>query len=315
MARTAPKNAQSTEAPEASTAPAADTGTTQPAETPAPAEVDLTAFQAAVGAALDAAGGDGTLEDGTAQAVVTEYTSLPSTKAKNEARRFVNSQMKEKMLANDMKSARAAMYLEKQLDTAKPTKAPKAAPVPVDPTQDFVDRVASVRLAYNLIANEVPSGVSDDWNKLVEAKLAATAGQVTDYAAYLANLASTPEGTEAPTAPEVDAIVSGAFKLARTSTKGGRKAKGGTGVRNQTYTGPRRQTQVHIEAAFANQPVGTFLKVSEISAATSAEYGDDHPSDGAISSRLSSWLKSGKRPLAGIEPTTQNGLFGAVKTA
>jgi len=51
---------------------------------------------------------------------------------------------------------------------------------------------------------------------------------------------------------------------------------------------------------FADLPVGSFLTVTEISKADSDEYGDDHPTTGAVSARL--FPKSGKPQLPeGIE--------------
>jgi hypothetical protein len=340
MARTAPKNVvedtevEATEATEQDTngEVVAEDGTVtesddtdeqddtetdeqEPTEAPAEPEIDLTGFEAATGQVINTSHPqDGTLDQASVDAAIEVYLGLPGAKPKKAARDYLGNLMREYMMSPDgkLREARAAMVFLKEIEAAK-SNASAAPKVQTDPTQDFIDKVVTARLVYSILIGSVPDGVASDWDTKSEAKLVAVVGQLDTYRSYLEQVAATPEDGDEPDEPEVDETVRQAFRQAR-STKS-KKAKGGSGTRVVTYTGARRSIIKHIEEAFANQPVGTFLKVSEISSAKSSEYGDDTPSQGAVSSQIKSWAKSGKRPIPGLEPATIGGLFGASKTA
>ena len=84
--------------------------------------------------------------------------------------------------------------------------------------------------------------------------------------------------------PEVGEIGLKALKAIKASATRVRKSGGGTSVGG--YSGPRRDVAAHIRAAFEGKSSGDFMTISEIVKADSEEYGDDHPSSGAVSARL-----------------------------
>lgn len=149
-----------------------------------------------------------------------------------------------------------------------------------DPTQAYVEKVASLQLALNLLAMNVPAGVATDWSDQVTAKI---------------EQAETDESNENP-------IIAAAQKLAAIKTPG---------TKSVHYTGAARDVKAHIESAMATVEIGEFLKVSEIRAIASDEYGDDRPSSGAIQASL----KSGKFRSNYKAATDSLGKFGAERIA
>lgn len=65
-----------------------------------------------------------------------------------------------------------------------------------------------------------------------------------------------------------------------------RDGKGGGIAALQRPVGRRRDISKHIQSAFADLPVGSFLSIAEIVRHRSEEYGDDHPAAGAVAARL-----------------------------
>lgn len=284
------------EAPAESTALAAEAKAAEP-------EVDYSAFNAAVVEALglqDSATGE--LPVAAFGPVAEAYRNLPSTKARNHAKALLNSQMKDAMNASDLPKARGLMQLQEHGTVAKASSsAPKAEKAPVDPTEGYVERQVSLRLAASLI--EQPEGLAADWADRVKALKEQADTQVDAYKAYLASEAEDkvePEG--------ILPVVKRAFKLASGGALGSGRSKSST---PRDPSAPRRDIGKHISEAFADKPSGTFLTVADIRSFESTEYGTDHPSAGAISARLKP--KGGKFTLTGITPESNGKAFGARK--
>lgn len=313
----------------------------KPTESTGPTAEEITAavekFMISVDAAVeqrDTASGD--LPEAALAPVKVEYSNLPATSAKTRARTLIENKMKDALGKDlDAVKARAYMLLGGAVKATGSTHRPVATP-PADPTQAFVDRVTAMYLSPNLVT--VPDGVADNWAALVQARGEALKSDLSTYKQYLIDhdewqvahdkwtaLTEAPEGDEGnkppapvePKEPEVAEVIRTAAKIARgrsagragkTSTPGAPKVtKSGP-----AYDGPKRSTRAHIESAFANVPSGTWLKVAEICAHNSAEYGDDHPSGGAVGAAL--WPPSGgPTKVQGVTPELVNGIKGARK--
>lgn len=263
--------------------------------------IDLTAFKSAVEAAV--AGRDestGEVSDELVSPVQSAYRDLDGQKAKNQAKGHLNDSMRSAMNEMDISSARAYMVLSDSLTVA----APKTEKAPADPTEAFVQRVATLSLAYSLAVGTVPDGVdSAAATEQIEKALADAQGHLDTYRTWFEGDSET-RGDE----PEVPSIVKSAFKVAAGKAAGVRKSGG------STYTGERRDIGEHIKQAFADQATGSFLTVAEIRNHKSTEYGDNPPSAGAISARL--FPASGKCTVEGVEPgTNESGNRGARKVA
>lgn len=300
----APAEATATETPVEATA-------TPEAEKPAEKPIDLTAFKAAVAEAVaeaDTSTGEVSVEH--LAAVTKAYRALDGAKAKNAAKALVNDGMKEAMGSDNLAGARANLNISEKALTAGSSGGggTKRESVPVDPTENFVQRVATLNLAYNQCVSAVPEGVSEDWQTRANELASASAGEVASYVAWLDGNAET-RGDE----PEVSAVIRNAAKLAKG--KSGRAGTGRTPGAVSVYDGPRRSIEAHILNAFAEFDEGKFLSIADIRNTKSEEYGDELPSAGAVSARL--FPKSGNSTMVkvGIRPDTQDGKKGAVKTA
>lgn len=306
---TTEENPVTTETPEA------EASTTEPTATEATAStttetkaddkpVDLTAFNSAVQAAYATADtATGEITDEELEKVTAAYRALEGIKAKNAAKAAVNEQMKEAMNSGSLAGARAYLNIsEKALVAAA---GGSKSSTPADPTENFVQRIATLTLGYQLAVANVPEGVGDNWQEQVDKMLSDLGTTGTDYFAWTQ---ADPEsrGDE----PDVTSVVRNAAKLAQ-----GKTAKAGVSRGGGTFTGERRDIGEHIKSAFEGVDEGTFLTIAQIRSHKSEEYGDTPPSAGAISARL--FPKSGESSMAkfGINPDTQDGKKGAVKVA
>jgi hypothetical protein len=241
-------------------------------EAPAKAEPDLTAFTAAVEAAVaERDTSTGEVPASGIEAVNVQYREL-DTAGKRAGRDYCDEGVKKGVAALDVQTARAYSMVRDNLQAGSKSSTPKA---PADPALAFVQSQAALRLASTLVERpEVPE--DRDLDAEVEALVASLADDVTKLKAYEADTSE-----EKGDAPSVSPVIRRAFKLAA-----GKSSGGGSGRATSTFDGPRRSTKKHIEEAFAEQEVGAFLTVAQIANFTSEEYGDDHPSQGAISARL-----------------------------
>lgn len=299
MARRGNEGTDATEATEATQPSTTETTPAAPAETEA--AVDLTAFSGAVAAAVaEVDTSTGTLPEAAYGPVSEAFRALDGVKARNKAKAFLAEKMREAMESMDAPLAKAYMSLQDKGTVSAPSASkPKE---PADPTGSYVEKVVALTLARKLVT--APDGLADDWQAKAQALQEQASAQTESYGAYLAST------DEAKTEPEgILPVVKAAFKLAA-----GRAAGGGRS--GSTRVGPTRNIATHITEAFSDQPVGTFLKISQIKKFKSSEYGDDSPSAGALSARLFPKGGSMKTPIAGIEPSTNSdGDRGAVKTA
>lgn len=304
-----------TEAPETATEEAASAPVVEP-EPEAP--IDLTAFEAAVQASRSWFNDEAEIDDEHLAPVLAAYTALSGTKAKNAARKSLSAGMKAFMKPTDgtapnFPAAQQNMTLIDSLQVVKAPKEPKEAKAPVDPTDAFVDQYLALVVATQLLAKNPPEGVADDWKTRAQTKinLPETGEAVRAYGAYLA------DASEAKAAIEVPSFVSAGYKVAQGKAIGkvGAKKSGGTGVSTGPRTGPTRNILVHIQNAFADKPVGTFLKVSQIVATPSDEYPGTTPSSGAVSARITatSWEKLAGE--IGLALDTVDGAKGLRKVA
>jgi hypothetical protein len=272
------------------------------------APVDLTAFQAAVDAAVaEHDTSTGTVPEGLVAAVQGEYRSLDGLAAKNAAKKVVNDSMREAMNEMNIVLARAYMSISDQLTAGSGTRE-KAEKVPVDPTEAFVQRLGALQLAAELVAASRPEGVSEDYVTQLNQLLADSREGASGYLAWTQR-EPVAEGEEDTPEPEASSFVKAAVKLSQG--KAARVSAGRSG--GSTYTGERRDIGQHISEAFADVESGTFLTVAEIRKHNSSQYTSDNPpSAGAISARL--FPKSGKCTVEGIEPdTNEKGNRGARK--
>lgn len=270
------------------------TENTEAVEATEKVEIDLTAFQAAVTEAL--AEGDtstGQLPETAVAKVNAEYRKLDGLAAKNAARKHLDDGMLDAVGKLDAVSARGYSDLKGNLSAAG---GPKAEKAPADPVVAFVQRHAALQLAQYVVngeAPEIPEGrdVAAEIEALVKENVEALQAQV----AYLAD-----DSEDKGDGPELNPVIRAAFKAASGKAAGGKRG-GSTG-------GPRRDIAKHIESAFAEVESGTFLSVAEIAKHKSAEYGDDHPSQGAVSARL--FPASGKVTVEGVVPVNKAELDG-----
>jgi hypothetical protein len=288
---------------------------TEPKDAPKAPEApqDLGPFQAAVAlAATQADESTGMLPEDALKGPNEEYSKLTGAKNKGAAKKWLGERMQALLMEGiedpeKVNEARAYMHVQNGLTSTKGgSSEPKA---PADPTADFVAQVATLRLALEIVEGKVPEGVNEDWNAQVSVKRDALAESVVTYQTWLDAVPA--EGEEKSAAPETDAIVTRAFRLAQGKAPGKASKSAGTGTR---HTGPSRSVEKHIESFSADKPVGTFAKIAEIANHNSPEYGDDHPSSGAVSAAL--FGKDGEAKVkGGMKGSTQDGKRGAVKVA
>lgn len=263
---------------------------TAPENKPDEAPVDLTAYKAAVEAALtEADSTTGAVPEASVGKVNDEYRKIEGNKGKREARDFLESSMLEAVGQLDAVKARSYSDLRANLSAGGGSSTPKA---PADPTAAFVQRVAALRLALSLVETSVGENVAEDWSAQADKLIGESAESVAAYQAWAAN-----EAEDKGDAPEVSPMVRSAFKLSTGKASGGGRTSGGSGV--------RRDIGKHITSAFAEVEVGTFLTIAEIAKHKSAEYGDDSPSQGAISARLFPTTT-----VEGIEPVEKGAIDG-----
>lgn len=295
--------------------PAEDTEAQAPAEnteaTEAPAEdksaETLAAFIAAADAVAAEADESGHLTPDQLSPAVIAYRAIEGgIKVKNQGKEHVSSSMKAALLSGPDGFAKASAWnLIQDAILSAPGKAAggdKEPTPPANPAKAYAERVATFRTAFALVAAEPVEGYEEFLPD--ETALATEAKRYLDWAA------STDE--DKGDAPEISPVALAAAKLSLGKPAKVRKAKGESAGTGAVYTGPRRDVAVHIENAFADKPSGTFLKISEIRAVPSDEYGDDAPSAGAVSARL--FPASGKCTVAGVVPGKDaDGNRGATK--
>jgi hypothetical protein len=272
---------------------------------------DLTEFEAAIEAAVESRDRDtGTIDTSTLGAVNAAYQALDGAKAKAAARKILSDKMFEAM--NDVEMAKAKSYHDVQagLSAAKSATAGGRERVPADPTEAFVDRVVAVGLAYQLTSLDVPEGVEGNWQDRANAKTGDLFTQAQAYKAWREQ----PEESRGD-APEIEAPVRAAFRIADGRAAGSRRLGGVSTPGTQV----RRNIAEHIKQAMDDVPEGEFRTIAQIRAFKSSEYGDESPSAGAISARLFPGGDSTKCTLVKqgipVEPVEADGKKGAKRVS
>ena len=288
--------AQAPESTENDNTQAPAEGATTEAQAPTKAEPDLTAFKAAVQAALDE--GDettGVLPEASKQGIAKAYRDLDGQKEKNAAKALLDEGVKQSIIGSNLPHARS--YTEAR-DAVNEATAKKSEATPADPKAAYVTRLASLRLAESVLTSQVDTEKVnvDEAQKETGQLVDSLAEDVTKYQTWLDS-----EAEDKGDAPEVSAIVKAAFKLAAGKASGSVRKSGGTSV----SSGERRDVGKHIEQAFADVEPGTFLKISQIANFKSDEYGEDRPSQGAVSARLFP-PSGGKCTVKGVQPVQKD---------
>lgn len=284
----------------------AETATEAPAEKAAEPSLDevLATFKASVETALkekDTATGH--LPDAQVETVKAEYQKLDSVKAKNAAKKHLSEELLRTAIAKtDIQTAAAVMQLVDNACVSAGAAKSTAEKAPADPAEAYIQRLVQLNLAYNLAVNDVPEGVDAE---AARAKAQDEVGNLADQADKLYTWTKSTDEDKGE-APEVNPVVAKAVRLASGKVPGGKSGGNGGG----TSGGPRGNIARHIRLVLKDQPVGTAMKVAEISNAKTEEYPDGSASPGAVSSRL----KSG-RAIEAIETTKLDGKLAARKTA
>lgn len=248
------------------------------------AEIDLTAFNAALDEVLTGEDGfdpeTGTVPEVGIEKVKSAYRDLSGAKAKNAAKERITELLRDAITEKDMVKGYAVMTLGDAVKNAgSGGKGSGGDRKPADPKLAFVERLAALHLAYALVREDVPEGVErDEVYGLVDTKVE----ELSDAAdALFTWVKADPEsrGDE----PEADAIVKAAVKLAQ-----GKAAKAKSTVSRTSSDKPRRDVRKHINQVFADKAAGTVLKVAEIAKAKTDEYPDGDCSPGAVTAALKS---------------------------
>lgn len=282
--------------------PAVETTVDETVETPAEGTeteavveekpIDLTAFTAKVDEAVtNADESTGTVPDAFVAGVRTEYQALDGIKAKNAGKALLQERMKAYLKDRNAVAAGAIMQLTEQAAVAGKSGGSTPAKV-VDPSEAYIDSLATLTLGLYLVQRHTPEGVDGD---------AARAAAVERANAAFEDALKVSESEDQATD---NALIKGALKVAAQKV---RKSSG-----PRVASGDRRDLGAHIEEAFAAAEVGAFLTVADIRKFESTGYGKDHPSAGAITNRLEP--KSGKpTTIPGIKVERRDNKLGAVK--
>jgi len=292
MARRGPTSKEKEKEPEVVEAEAQPTegeSTEAPAEDKSKSE-KLDAFkEVATGVFNERDEVSGDLTDEQLAKVTEAFRKLDGQKLRNAAKTYAEEQMTV-VIQPPIESIEQARAWVKIKDAMTPAAGAKPR-TPADPTEAYIQNVYTVRLAAQLLADNKPDGLAEDWEEKLKTFTEEHAAEVEAYLAWQADTSEN-RGDE----PELAQPVRKAFKAATT------KVRKSNGTRRQ-HTGKKRDVNTHIAQVFAEKEVGTFLTVQEIANASSAEYGDDpnNPSPGAVSQRLFS--PKGGLP-DGIEPVS-----------
>jgi hypothetical protein len=312
---------ESTEAPSEATPENGETPAA-PAKPEGPTAEEITAavetFKATVELQIQARDAQtGELPQTNMDAVKAAYIELPAPKGRKQARDFLEEAMKDALLKTmDSNLARAYLACSEGVKSATGTRETVAKPT-VDPIEEYMRKITATYLSTSLVPK--PEGLGDDWPTNLQERARNLSNDVQAYVDYLVKLTAWSDADEAtrgdePAAPDVAPEVVEAAniargRVARRATKA--KATGTSAPRatGQGYSGPRRDMQKHIAEVFAAVPSGTFIKTGTIAKTASSEYPNSDASSGAVQARLD----SASFAVAGVTPTVQGGVKGAIK--
>lgn len=284
--------------------PEVETAQTEaPAETEAdPHQDSLDEFNSAVKRALSEADQTtGTVDKAHLEAAVLAYRAITGgIKYKNLGKKWLQGEISKAINEARFPNAVTLNAINEQIQAGAAT----AEPVSIDPKEDYGKLVAAHTTALDYLRENVPAEASG-----YEVPDTETAfEEISNYLDW-----EGAEDRDEDDKPELGDIATAALAILKGKKARKARAKGAsTGVRAVSYDGPRRSVANHIESAFEGVESGTFLKITEIVNHTSEEYGDDHPSSGAVAAAL--FPKSGKsREWSNLRPATDDqGVKGAV---
>jgi hypothetical protein len=243
--------------------------------------------------------------------VKAAYATLPGGTGKGAARpqvrEYIESLVAQGIESMDVGLARTAFIIKTDCLTARGAQGAGVVKAPVDPTEQHVKHIVALFLAAFLV--ETPEGVEDDWANKANARAAELRPALAEYATWLHN--KDENKPEEPDAPE-EIKLAGKIATGRgTRTSVPRQKKDGTvGTASTstrgTYSGPKRDILKHVNEFFAGKPADYVALIGEVAKFSSAEYGTDNPSSGAVSSRV--WpLNGGKSNLPGYDQVMKDG--------
>jgi len=257
------------------------------AEADAVNQTNLDRFKAAVDHAVTNHV-NGQLEVADLHAATTAYVNLTGgLKLRNAARDWVQTKMTEcmvngrslkdpteKMAKFDEASAINEVYIAIMAG-------PQAAPT--DPRLVLAEQVAVLDIARAAVIAHTEATVEavQGWTPIFDDDQLAE--QVASLVEFLGRdpESDTPEPDLSDTAKIALGVIQG-----KGTKKAGKKASTGSSNKGSTatYSGPRRSILAHIAEVLPAD--GSWVTVQQIAKGSSAEYGDDHPSAGAINAAL-----------------------------
>jgi len=264
-------------------------------EGPKPGEAEFPAFDAHLTSIAEVAKKDGieAAEDkGLQETAVELYQAIPSAARafRNRAKTRVIEAMTEAVGdSNDLESMRLArVYLDisKAIGNLAPAKSPAATKEPVDPSVAWIEGYVVYQLAQQIYSSTPPEGI--------EYQEALTKGdtRLDDLQEDARKLVTwlIDKNEDKGEAPDVDPLVSAAWKLASGKPTKARKASSTSSPR-APYEGVRRRIHVHMQQAF-DASGDEFLSVNQLAKFESQEYaGGNPPSQGAINARIDKALE------------------------
>lgn len=236
--------------------------------------------------------------------VLDAYRALPSTASKSLVKNWLGEEMRQALIDTKINRARALSDINAKVQDAS-TRRSAAAPAKPSksPNDVYLESCLALDLAKQFVPRPKDEELDDNFGEQYSqryADLTAEGGEVQKYLTWL-NAAEAERGDE----PEVDQVVKNAAKLASGRAVGGRKSS--TKRTGGSTGGPRRNVGAHIEEFLAQADPNAEYTVADVANYSSTEYGEDHPSPGAVAARL--FPSSGKastiqgfEQVPGVEP-------------
>lgn len=290
------------EAPEAADVDNAETATDSTNES-APAQADAAAesneapvekskddleaeFRQATEDAVELADTDtGSVPEIGVDKVLTAYRALPSTASKSAVKNWLGEEMRDALIAVKIGRARALADINTAVQDASMRRSAAAPAKPSKSAREvYLDHCLALDIAKQFVVRPSDEELGEGWNEEYHQRYAdyvTDGGPVAQYLAWLAK-SEAERGDE----PEVDAVVKNAAKLASGRAVGARKSSGSRRSSGGTSSGVRRNVGAHIEEFLAQADPGQEYTIAEVANFNSSEYGEDHPSPGAVAARL-----------------------------
>ena len=296
---------ESTESGDATQAPAEGEAAEAPAEK---SKDDLEAeFRAKCEEAVDNSDeSTGSVPEIFVAAVLDAYRNLPSTASKSLVKNWLGEEMRQALIDVKINRARALSDINAKVQDAS-TRRSAAAPAKPSksPNDVYLESCLALDLAKQFVPRPKDEELDDNFGEQYSqryADLTAEGGEVQKYLTWL-NATEAERGDE----PEVDTVVKNAAKLASGRAVGGRKSSTKRAGGGGSTGGPRRNVGTHIDEFLAQADPSAEYTVADVANFSSSEYGEDHPSPGAVAARLFPTTGkpstiSGFEQVPGVEP-------------